>query len=89
VLDGVTYPSTLDASRLKIVIRSIESDSESTSETKKTRLLFLRKCTRNLKKLRIEFSDFQRKKPVSQRISGEKCNFPGPSILAVKRCPER
>jgi hypothetical protein len=32
---GVTYPSTLDASRLKIMVQSVDSDSESTSERKK------------------------------------------------------
>ncbi len=32
--DEVTYPSTLDASRLNIIFRSIDSDSESTSEIK-------------------------------------------------------
>ncbi len=59
---GVTYPSTLDGSRLKIIFRSVESDSKSTSETKKTRLQFLRKFSRNLRKLSIEYSDFLRKK---------------------------
>jgi hypothetical protein len=32
--DGVTYPSTLDGSRLKIVFRSVDGDSESASKTK-------------------------------------------------------
>ncbi len=42
--DEVTYSSTLDASRLKLFFRSVDSDSdsisESTSERKKTRLHF-------------------------------------------------
>jgi hypothetical protein len=51
VQEGVTYPSTLDASRLKIIFRSVDSDSESSSEAKKTRLHFLRKCNHFLRKL--------------------------------------
>jgi hypothetical protein len=50
VQEGVTYPSTLDASRLKVVFRSVDSDSESSSEAKKTRLHFLRKYNEFLRK---------------------------------------
>ncbi len=38
--DEVTYPSTLDASRSKLIFRSADSDFESTSETKKRRQQF-------------------------------------------------
>ena len=59
--DEVTYPSTRDASRFKLIFRSVDSDSESTSETKKTRSHFFLEIA---KKNRFEkgiFLDFLRK----------------------------
>ncbi len=51
VQEGVTYPSTLDASRLKIIFLSVDSDSESTSEAKK---MFLRKFSKEIETKKFE-----------------------------------
>ena len=74
--DGVTYPSTLDASRLKIIFRSVDSVSESTSEIKKLRLHFLRKCNRNLRKSGRKNWDYLRKFHFLRNISEKKCILP-------------
>ncbi len=69
--DVFTCPSTMDASRLKIIFRSVDSDSESTFEIKKLRLHFLRQCNRNLRKSRQKNWDY-----FLRHISEKKCNFP-------------
>ncbi len=43
VQEEVTYPSTINASGLKIISRRVDSDSESTSKTKKTEIVFSKK----------------------------------------------
>ena len=76
VQEGATYPSTLDASRLKIVFRSVDSDLESTSEAKKTRLHFLRKCNHFLRKSGRKIWDYLRKISFSKKKFRKKCIFP-------------
>jgi hypothetical protein len=77
--EGVTNPSTLDASRLKIFFRSVDSDLESTSEIKKIEIAFSKKMQSIFEKIRtknlrlsekISFSKkhFRKKSVISQRI---------------------
>jgi hypothetical protein len=80
VLEGVTYPSTLDASRLKIVFRSVDSDSESTSEAKKTKLHFLRKCNHFLRKSFSKKMILSKKMAFSKKYFRKKVQFPRHSV---------
>jgi hypothetical protein len=76
VQDGVTYPSTLDASRLKTIFRSLDSDSESTSQIKKLRLHFaFSLCNQNLENSGRKLLDYLRKF-LSEKNFRKKCYFP-------------
>ncbi len=72
---GVTYPSTLDAPRLKIMFRSVDSDSESTSERKNEIALFGKMQSKSGKSGK-EIWDILRFFHFPKQISGKKCNFP-------------
>ncbi len=73
MITGAAPTSTLHESRLKIILQSVESDSESSSEVTKLRLRFSESFRNNF----LKKSDFFSKNP---KFSEKKCNFPRTSI---------
>ena len=90
VITGAATTSTLHESRLKIISRSVESDSESSSEVTKLRLrtfaFFEKVFSKNLKKFQEISKKFKKIQKISKNpeISEKKGNLPWRAI-----CPDR
>ncbi len=95
MITGAATSPTLHESRLKIIFRSVESDSESSSEVTKLRLHIsdtFWNCFQTISKKSKSFKKFQ-KVSKNHDFTLKKCNFPGHtpmlSISMVKLCDYR
>jgi hypothetical protein len=81
----VTHPSILDASYLKIILQSVESNSESTSETKKTKneIAFSEKMQSKFEKYGTKKLGLSEKKSFSEKNYKRKVQFPHSSVLSA------